>query len=296
MASASAPDKRSDESASKPAVSPSIAPAAADATSKPASTKSPLSSFVDRPKIHDAASALLEVDHLSWPQACQELQAHSNPALAQFTDYLVERIGWGHKIVALTSCRRGEGRTTVSLILAKQFAARGLRAVVVDADFENPLLARVCGIQDFTGWGEMLHGEIALGEALIAAVDEQVTLMPWRGAPQSVRELARSQRIAANFGMLRDHYDIVLLDTMPLMDSTEVDDFGAFAKSIGLDALYLINDVRSTAPETVAETWAQLRRAGAHVEAIIENFVAPHGSRFGRPESPGAVANAPLAA
>jgi Mrp family chromosome partitioning ATPase len=254
---------------------PAITP---DDVPQPPGSLSPLSKFVGRPRIHESAGALLEVDHLAWPPACDDLLARSSDALHPFAEQIIERIGQGQKIVALASCRRGEGRTTVSLVVAKHLAARGLRPVVVDADSENPNLARNCGILDHAGWGDVLAGELPLGDALIAAVDDGVTLMPWRGAAVSTAQLAGSVRTARSFSMLRDHYDLVLLDTMPLSSPTAVSDFAGFAESIGLDALYLIHDVRSTSPEVLAETWAQLRGAGVNVAGIIENFVSPAGT------------------
>ncbi len=280
---------------SKPMLSAAVAAIVPPEPTQPAPSASPLSSFAERPKIHDVASALLEVDHLAWPPACQSMQVHAEKALSGLADYLAERIGWGQKTIALASCRRAEGRTTVSLIMARLLAARGLRPVVVDADFENPRLARSCGIQDHTGWNELLEGETALGETLIAAVDERVTLMPWQGEPKSLRELTRCERVATNFNLLRDHYDIVLVDTMPLVDATEVQDFAGLAKAIGVDALYLVHDVRSTSAETLAETWTQLRREAVHVEGIIENFAAAESGRVVRVE-PSPVADKPFAA
>jgi Mrp family chromosome partitioning ATPase len=167
---------------------------------------------------------------------------------------------------------------------------------VVDADYEHPSLARACGIADHAGWGDVLDEQLALGDALIAAVEDHITLMPWRGEPKSSSRL-HSSRAATTFGMLRDHYDLVLLDTMPLGESSAIDDFARFAKAVQLDALYLLHDVRSTAPEALADAWPQLRRSGVNVEGIIENFVAPKGGgRAAGPKPSKSVADQPLAA
>jgi Mrp family chromosome partitioning ATPase len=177
--------------------------------------------------------------------------------------------------IELASCRRGEGRTTVSLVVAKHLAARGLRPVVVDADSQNPNLARNCGISDHAGWGDVLEGQRPLGEALVAAVEDGVTLMPWRGSTVGSTTLASSPGIATGFAMLRERYDLTLLDTMPLANEASIGEFAALAASIRLDGLYLIHDTRRSADGELARACGQLRAAGVRVEGIIENFVAP---------------------
>jgi Mrp family chromosome partitioning ATPase len=117
----------------------------------PISSLAPLSSFAVTPKIHDSFRAEHEVDRLTWPPACQKLLAQASRAWSGFADQLIERCGQGQKCIAITSTQRGEGRTTVCLATAKYLSDRGLRGVVVDADFENPALATECGLAGYTG-------------------------------------------------------------------------------------------------------------------------------------------------
>ena len=123
------------------------------------------------------------------------------------------------------------------------------------------------------GWDDFLEGEPLLGEALISAVEDGVTLMPWRGAAIRVGALASSLRAATGFSTLREHYDLVLLDTMPLVGQTTISDFASFAESIHLDAVFLVQDVRTTTPENLASACAKLRRVGLRVAGVIENFI-----------------------
>jgi Mrp family chromosome partitioning ATPase len=247
----------------------------------------PLSSFASQPKVDDSFRALLEIDRAEWPTACGDLLVRAGRDWDRFGEQLIERMSQGQKCVALSSAARGDGRTTVSLALAKHVAGRGLRPVVVDADPENPTLVRSCGVSVHTGWDDLVASELPLGEALITAVDDGVTLMPWRGAAVSGSQLAQSPRIASIFGTLREHYDLVLLDTMPLADKMTITQFAALAAAIHLDALYLIQNVRSASREELSITCSLLRRAGLPLAAIIENFVSPEtGENKQRPGEP----------
>jgi Mrp family chromosome partitioning ATPase len=235
----------------------------------------PLSSFAAQPRIHDSCRALLEIDHAQWPPAATDLLARASRPWDQFSEQIIERTGQGQKTIAIASAERGDGRTTVAVALARHTAGRGLRLVAVDADLENPALARSCGVSVHTGWDDLVSSELALGEALISVIEGGVTLLPWRGGAASLAELAGSLRTAGIFGTLREHYDLVVLDTMPLLGRTSIADFAAFAAAIHLDALYLVQNVRTTPRESLIATSAKLRRAGLPLAGVIENFVSP---------------------
>lgn len=244
---------------------------------EPMHALAPLSSFAAATKIHDSFRAENEVDRLTWPPACQKLLSQASRAWSGFADQLIERCGQGQKCIAISSTQRGEGRTTVCLATAKYLSERGLRGVVVDADFENPTLATTCGLATYTGWGAVLRGELPLGEALVAAIDDGMTLMPWRAADASLADLSTAQRTATSFGQLREHYDFVLLDTMPMAGQTTISDFASFAATIRLDAAYMIQDVRWTLEGQLTAACAKMERAGLRVAGVIENFLSPPG-------------------
>jgi Mrp family chromosome partitioning ATPase len=240
-------------------------------------TRLPLSTFAARPKIHDSCRALLEIDRADWPAAASDLLSRASRQWDQFIDRIIEGTTQGHKTIAIASADRGDGRTTVALALAKHAAGRGLRLVAVDADLENPALARSCGVRAHTGWDDLAASELPLGEALISAIEDGVTLLPWRGPAAALADLGGSLRVAGIFGTLREHYDLVVLDTMPLAGRTTIADFAAFAAAIHLDAVYLLQNVRTTPREELVATSAKLRRAGLPLAGVIENFVTSRG-------------------
>ncbi len=248
------------------------------ASHKSAMPPRPLSSFAAQPKVHDACQALLEVDRLEWPAVCRELLSRAGRDWDRFTEQLIAQMGQGHKCVALAGVERACGRTSVALAAARHLAGRGLRPVVVDADVENPTLVRGCGISVQTGWDDLVTGELGLGEALIVAVEDGVTLLPWRGANHTMVQLAGMLRTGNIFGTLREHYDLTLVDTMPLVGKTAIADFAAFASAIHLDAVYLVHHQGLTSREQLAAACSKLRRSGVPLAAIVENFAPPGGT------------------
>ena len=235
----------------------------------------PLSTFAAPRQAAESLRAAMEVDALCWPDACTGLIAHARRHFDRFADHLVEQIGQGHTRVAIASCARHEGRTTVTLALARHLAARGIHSVLVDADFENPMLAGCCELEPQAGWGDVVDGGLPLSEALIDAVSDGVTLLPWQGAkPHGAHARRDRLRAAAVFDTLAEHYDLVLVDTLPLASPAAIAELASLAEAIHLDAVYLVGDARGQDPQALATECAKLRRAGIPVVGAIENFMA----------------------
>jgi Mrp family chromosome partitioning ATPase len=256
------------------AAQPMLATRGATTAQSPSSIRTaPLSTFAEAPHIDESSRALLEVDHLAWPEACDDLLARAPEAWDTFAAQLAERAALKKACVAIACSQPGDGCTTIALAMAKRLAADGVHTAIVDANFRNPTLARSCGIAIQTGWNDVLHGDLPLGEALVSATRDGVTLMPWRGGVSAMPEAAGSMRAGTMFGMLRNQFDAVLIDAGPLADADAAASFARFAQAVRLDGLYLVHDVRSGAAPQV-ETCAALRRAGLSVLGIIENFVS----------------------
>lgn len=285
------------EAAAAPFVAPANEPAwpSGRATPpRPTAVESPppkvaLSTFSGILAYPQSVRARNEVDRLRWPVECTVLA--EDPAWHGLLDQLSKQISMGQKCIAVTSLERGVGRTTVCLTLARQLAARGLRPLVVDADCQQPDLARVCRLQQYSGWGEVMLGDMPLEEALVAAIDDGVTLMPWRGAEKRLSQLATSERVATSFELLRGHYDLVLIDAPPVSSDEALGELVGFAEGISLDAVYLLYDARYPMNPGLGPVCDKLRSAGLAVEGLMENF----GAADSEPSAPGAAAVNPTA-
>jgi Mrp family chromosome partitioning ATPase len=252
-----------------------LRPSSETAPARAIAATAPLSTFAPPPKVDQTLRAAYEVDELALPKACGDLLTHARRGWDRFADQLTKRLAAGEKCVAIASCSAGEGRTTIALAAARHLAARGVRTVVVDANFDNPTLAAACGITPQAGWSEVVWGERPLGEALIASAAEDLTLVPWQGRGKHARRSSDTLRIAAMFNTLQEHYDFVLVDTAPLDGPASISEFAGLADTLGLDAVYMAHDARTSTGGELRDTCDRLERAGVRVGGIIENFAAP---------------------
>ncbi|HEX3728104.1 MAG TPA: hypothetical protein VHV08_17755 [Pirellulales bacterium] len=232
----------------------------------------PLSTFAAPAKLEESFRASLEVDRLDWPAACQQLVARAAVAWDRFIAQLCAELTTLNKCVAFVSSRRGEGRTTVALATASRLAAQGLRTLIVDADFGHADLAAACGVSPPVGWGEMIEGDLPLGEALITAVEDGVTLMPWRGPGGRLAHRSARLRAATSFRLLKEYYDVIIVDAMPLASSTT--DFAHLLEALGQCGSYVVCDKRATSAQQLLGLCGRLEQVGVKVSGIIENFVA----------------------
>ena len=217
---------------------------------------------------------LLEVDRFHWPQGSARLSDAAGSQLEELAEAIAMECRRGRKVVAMSSCRRGDGCTTLTLAIAPRLVKKGLRVVLVDADFHNPLLARRLGLAPETGWEEVLAGRLPLTEVMIESVEDRLVLLPLREpVPGRTYELGAQPDPAVSLAALKEHYDLILLDlgrfgrtprtatTLPLPDATWI------------DAAVLIHNVRSTPQQDLTRTRRKIRDAGIVEAGIAENFV-----------------------
>lgn len=212
-----------------------------------------------------------QVEALPWPSACESIAMR----IAQPLDALCAELGrysrLGQKVVCLSGCHTGEGRTSVVLLLAKRLAATGLRVALIDGHFGSPAVAQQLGLAPTSGWTELLEQNLPLEEALVESVADGVALLPLE-APLEYEQVARHPRVWAVVRQLRAAYDLVLIDTAPLGAQTEASFTATPTAMFHPDAAILVRDARATSGRQLQAAVRALRAAGVSTWGIIENF------------------------
>ena len=218
--------------------------------------------------IGDVFRPAFQVEQFAWSSGATRLSRAAGIQLDRLADGLANGLPEGRRVVALAGSRRGEGCTTLLLCAARRLAERGMRVAMVDADFDNPALGRRLGLLPEAGWDDVLSGRLPLGEAVIESTHDHLAVLPLR-APQNA-ESPRSPNApepAAALTLLRQHYDLVLVD---------LGHFDAAAAAFHprtIDAVVLVQHVRTTSPQEIQETRGRLAQAGLAEIGIAENFV-----------------------
>jgi polysaccharide biosynthesis transport protein len=117
------------------------------------------------------------------------------------------------RVVAVTSTARGEGRTTTAIGLARMLAEGGLRVLLIDADFGNPGLARLLGIETTLGFRDLVAGKPVFDTVI--AVDPQSHVHVMGAGAEYPYSIASSEQLRPVLLALAYAYDAVVMDCGP---------------------------------------------------------------------------------
>jgi Mrp family chromosome partitioning ATPase len=219
-----------------------------------------------------SAGPALEVDAVVWPPICETLLARYGERFDRMAVELCREAGSGQKTTAITGIRRGEGRTTLALCLARRLAAGHAKVVLVDADFSNPSMAAQLCIDIDRGWEAVLDDTETVWDVMIESAADRFALLPL-GAGIGNYEMPAPFRIAAVLGELAEHYDLVLVDAGPISPETPASQW-LLESDTNVHSVILAHDVRHTKAHQLAAGCVQLAEVKRRQLGIAEIFVA----------------------
>lgn len=117
--------------------------------------------------------------------------------------------------VYVTSCFRGEGKTTAALSAAYGLAAMSQgRVLLVDAGNAAARLHGMLAVTPYPGLNEVLEGQVALADALhpTSGLPGLHLLACGAVSRASLSEAQRAERIKAFLDAVKPHYDFVVVD------------------------------------------------------------------------------------
>jgi receptor protein-tyrosine kinase len=190
--------------------------------------------------------------------------------------------------IVVTSPLDGQGTTTLAVNLAVVLGQAGHRVLLVEADLRRPRLADQLGLIGDTGLVTVLAGNATWSDAAQPWQEGVITVLPAGSAPARPSELLGSARMRALLDELGQAFDVVLIDTPPLLAVTDAAVVSAAAEGCLLVARY-----GKTHREELAEAALALERVGARLLGVVLNDV-PRGTRprLGRSLAPAHVVDA----
>jgi capsular exopolysaccharide synthesis family protein len=121
-------------------------------------------------------------------------------------------------VIALTSALPGEGKTTAAANLAIVSAMSvGRKVLLIDCDLRRPKIQTALGLRPEFGLAEVLTGQTSVDRALVKVDGTNLDVLPVRGTPSNPSELLATDRMRSLIEELRRSYDLVLLDTPPVL-------------------------------------------------------------------------------
>jgi len=172
------------------------------------------------------------------------------------------------KTVAVVSSLPSEGKTSMTFCLGRMAAMSGTKTIVIDGDIRMRQLTEISGVKAEAGLLEYLFGEARLADAV--QTDEQTGLhiLPLTDRKHTPRDVFGSRAFDALLKMLQQNYDLIIIDTGPilLMAETRV-------VTSKVDQVVVAARWRKTQRGTLRETMKILRDFHANVAGVVLTFV-----------------------
>jgi len=182
----------------------------------------------------------------------------------------------GNRVVMITGPAPGVGKSFVSLNFSAIAAKAGRRVVLVDADLRRGNLnhklgrLRTPGLTEIltgTPWDQVVQRDVVPGVDFIATGTQ----------PPLAADLLEHPAMGELINTLRQQYDLVLLDSPPVLAAT---DATILAKHAG--AVFAVARADSTTARELVASQRALKQAGSDIKGVLFNGLHVEG-RWYRP-------------
>jgi polysaccharide biosynthesis transport protein len=194
---------------------------------------------------------------ISWQQDSSLLAEAFRSAS---TSLLFSASSQATRVVVVTSPQAQEGKTTVASNLAITLAQCNQRVLLVDGDMRRPSLSKIFGVSNLAGLGNLLSEEGYVEEipihSLILKTDVPgLSILPSGPALQGSTALLYSSRLKPLIKHLRESYDIILIDTPPMLQIPDARILGRLSDKVVLvvRAARTTRDMAQSALQRLAE-------------------------------------------
>ena len=122
-------------------------------------------------------------------------------------------------VLLVTSSEPSEGKSTTVYKLAEDFGALGARVLVVDADLRKPAVHKIFKVDNIVGLSNVLTNTIRRDDLpkLIKPINANVSVITAGMIPPNPADLLSSSRMGLMLQKLSRSYDIVLIDSPPII-------------------------------------------------------------------------------
>lgn len=135
------------------------------------------------------------------------------------------------RVVVVTSSVAQEGKSTIAANLAAAAAQVGRRVLLVDADMRYPQQHHIWDLINASGLSNVIVGQQELGTAIQSAMPG-LDVLPAGVVPPNPIALLDSKRMASLVRTFSEDYDLVVIDTPPLVGVADAAILGKMSDGI----------------------------------------------------------------
>lgn len=179
------------------------------------------------------------------------------------------------RVLLMSSADPKEGKSSVAANLAVAASRVGLKVALIDGDIRHPVLAGLFGMGDSTGLSDLLASGEPVHDYMLDVGVPNLMVLPGGQTPPNPAELLASPGMRAIVDDLTSAYDLVLIDSSPVMRVADSLELVRYA-----DLVLLVSRSGVSHWRHVQAVPDRVRKVGGVVAGVVLNDVPARASQF----------------
>ena len=179
------------------------------------------------------------------------------------------------KVLTVTSSIPNEGKSTISIELARALAGGGKRVLLVEGDMRWRSLASMVGAHALNGVYAVLSGRVSLASAVVETSHKGLYFLDCEPNIPNPVDIISSKSFRTFLREVRAAYDYVVIDTPPLSAFVDASVFASMA-----DGTVLVVRQNFVRQDDLESAYEQLKKAKANVIGAVMNFCDSEMSEY----------------
>ncbi|WP_337264283.1 MULTISPECIES: tyrosine-protein kinase Wzc [unclassified Serratia (in: enterobacteria)] len=180
-----------------------------------------------------------------------------------------------NNILMISGASPGIGKTFISANLAAVVAQTGQRVLFIDSDMRKGYAHELIGLDGQNGLSGVLSGKVSIASAIQNTAHEGLDFIPRGQVPPNPSELLMHSRFAEMLKRVSEDYDLVLVDTPPILAVTDAAIIGKHAGTTLMVARFELNT-----PKEVEVSVKRFEQNGIDIKGVILNAVMKKASNY----------------
>jgi tyrosine-protein kinase Etk/Wzc len=181
-----------------------------------------------------------------------------------------------NNIVLFSGPTPGIGKSFVSANFAAVLAAAGKRVLLVDADLRKGYINQYFGFARGPGLSEVIAGSQKFEQVVHRDAAPTLDVLTTGQLPPNPGELLMSPAMAQFMLTVSEQYDLVLIDTPPVLAVSDTQVVAA-----GAGTVFLVAKANVTTVGELQESVKRLSQAGVSVKGVVFNDYITSKRRYG---------------
>ncbi|EPP5811970.1 polysaccharide biosynthesis tyrosine autokinase [Vibrio vulnificus] len=178
-----------------------------------------------------------------------------------------------NNVLMISGPAPGIGKSFVSTNFAAVAAKTGQKVLLIDADMRKGYLQQCFGLKWENGLSDLLAGKIDTVTAVQRTEVENLDILTRGQVPPNPSELLMHPRFKQLMDWASQHYDLVIIDTPPVLAVTDPSIVGSFAGTTLMVARFGQNTVKE-----IDVARSRFEQAGIEVKGVILNAIEKKAS------------------